>query len=292
MAVLVGGRDDSGASGLDWKSHHLPVEPVSHLEAGRASRTIENLGETIVLDGDDRLVARALTAYRRRHVGRDRPLRFVPLRTGSYHRIADEVGGPRPSERLARQLADGGIPGHWSRQTHPTLRLTTSARPAPLWGFSVGAGIVFRLFETVLRSEGEGLSGLGSMASRLARQIGGETGTTLESQGARVSVDYEPQSEQLDYLLATALSTTWLGLPGRTDGAPAWIGGTSGRQFLTRVAGSAALPSFLGGGGTAPFERLHVDGSEGFVVDGELYDPGEPHVLEVAEGRPVTFTLP
>jgi hypothetical protein len=148
------------------------------------------------------------------------------------------------------------------------------------------------LFETVLRSEGEGLSALGSMASRLMQQFGNGAEAILESHGSRVSVDYEPESEKLDYLLATALSSTWLGLPGRTDGSPVWFGGASGRQFLTRLAGSAALPSFLGGGGAEPFERIHIDGSNGFVVDGELYDPGEPHVLEVSKGRPVTFALP
>jgi len=292
LAVLVGGERPGGGSGIDWSSMHVPVETVEQLEKGRASRTVEDLGETIVIDGDDRVVSRALTAYRRTYAGRERPVQLVPLRTGSVHRVADAVGGPRPSERLARQLAEAGAPDHWHSHDEPTLRVTTSARPAPLWGFSLGAGIVYRLFETVLRTEGEGLSGLGSMASRLARRFGEEANRDVAARGDRVSVDYEPLGDSVGYVVATALSSTWLGLSRGGTAGPVWWRGDSGREFVRNVASSAAIPGFLGGGSAETFGRLHIDGPGGFVLDGALFDPGEPHVLEVASGRDVTFLTP
>lgn len=292
VAVLIDPATRSGGASIDWDALHLPVAEIGALEEGRANRAAENLAGTIVLDGDDRLAARALTVYQRRQSVRERPVRFVPLQTGRFQRLAKSLGGPAPRKRLARLLAEEGVPEHWSEQRRRSLRVTTSARAAPLWGFNFGMGVVFDLFETLARTEGGGFSGWSSMGSKLVRQLASAETGRLEPEGARLSVDYEPRDEALGYLVASGLERTWMGISAAQGRAPGWSGGRATRSFLREVAGSAAVPRFLRGGGGDTFERIHVDGPGGFVLDGELYDPAEPHVVQVAVGPTVRFIVP
>ena len=282
--------DQTGRDPVElWDHRRLPVATIEELEQGQASRAIERQAEVMVLDGDDRLVSRAVTAFRRRHRGRERPVRYLPLRTGRFDRIAAELGAPKPSRRLAKRMLDDPERFQESTTQRRALRVVTSARPAPVWGFSVGLGLFFRLFEILQRSEGQGLSGLRSAVGELARQVTGGEGRRFEAVGARVSVDYQAWAEQVGYLVASGLESSWLGLSLADRVEPRWEGSESAGGLVGKVAGSAALPGFLQGGAGRAFERIHVDGNEGFVVDGELYDPAEPHVLQVGPGHVCDF---
>jgi hypothetical protein len=271
-----------------WDPRRFAVATIEELEQGEACRAVEHAARLIVLDGDDRLVSRAVTAYQRRHSGRDEPLEFMPLETGRFHRIADEVGGPEPSERLASRVAEGEIREETSTARRRALRITSTARPAPIWGFSVGNGLFFRLFEMLQRSEGGGVAGLRSVVGQLADDWAGGTGQRFESVGARVSVDYTPRTDKLGYLIASGLEQTWLGLRGADGSRPGWQGSETAGELVKSVAG-AAIPSFLGGTPGDAFDRIHVDGPGGFVVDGELFEASGPHVLQVAPGPQCKF---
>lgn len=284
IAILVD-PDQPGRDPMDaWDARELPIATIDELETGDACRAIESQARVIVLDGDDRLFSRAMTAFRRHHRGRERPLEFLPLQVGRFHRLADEVGAPKPTLRVRKRLARVGREGVETKRRRRTLRVTSSAYPAPIWGFSAGAGLFFRMFEILLRSDGRGLSGLGSVVSQIAREVTSGPEQRFEPLGARVAVDYEPWSERLGYLVASGLETSWLGIQIAEERSARWLGSETASGFVTKLASTAALPGFLQGTDAREFERIHVDGDGGFVVDGELYDPGEPHILQIAEG--------
>ncbi|MFB6374725.1 MAG: hypothetical protein ABEN55_16760 [Bradymonadaceae bacterium] len=268
------GRDPRGL----WDAGRFPVATIEELEGQRAPRAVESQARLIVLDGDDRLVSRALTVYQRHHRGREKPLEFLPLETGRFRRIAEEIGAPEPSARLADRLAGSSVRSE--AETHPrrTLKVTSSSRPAPIWGLSVGVGLLFRLFEMLLRSEGAGLRGIRSAVTELARELTNQAGRRFEPVRARVTVDYQPWSDQLGYLMASGLRKSWLGVRLAEGDRPRWQGSESARGFIKKMAGAAAIPGFLRGAQ-----------AEGFVVDGELYDTGGAHVLQIAPGPQIDF---
>ncbi len=280
----VRGRDPRDA----WDTRRLPVATIDELEQGTACRAVETDARLIVLDGDDRLVSRAVTAYQRRHRGRPAPLELLPLEVGRFCRVAREVGGPRPTDRFAERLAAGEIRSQTTAMHRRALRVTSSALPAPVWGFSAGSGLVYRLFEMLLRSEGGGFSGLRSVVAQFADGLaGGER--RFDTVGARISVDYRPEGDDLGYLVASGLERSWLGLRAASDQRPGWQGSDSAGELVRAVAGAATLPDFLGRTGGAEFRRIHIDGPGGFVVDGELYEPDAAHVLQIAPGPEWTF---
>jgi hypothetical protein len=291
IAVLTDPEVDRGRLAPDWSSHRLPVATIDELEEGRASRSHESLASVIVLDGDDRLVSRAVTIYRRQFRGRERPLRFLPLQTGRFTTVASAVGAPKSLPRMAERIASDGSIG-WNETRIPALRVTSSARSAPLWGFSAGAGLFFRLFETYYRSAGGGIAGLGAAVGELLKGMTSGGGGRLEPVSARVTVDYEPWGDRLGYLLASTLDASWLGLPVEAASPMGWMAGESAQQLAKKLAGSAALPKFMQTSRAEQGRRIHVDSTGGFVVDGTLYDPGEPHVLQLRSEHRVTFVTP
>jgi hypothetical protein len=70
------------------------------------------------------------------------------------------------------------------------------------------------------------------------------------------------------------------------------MAGESAQQLAKKLAGSAALPKFMQTSRAEQGRRIHVDSTGGFVVDGTLYDPGEPHVLQLRSEHRVTFVTP
>jgi len=272
-----------------WDAGRFPVATIEELEDQRACRAVESQARLIVLDGDDRLMTRALTVYRRHHRGREKPLDFLPLKTGRFRRIAEELGAPEPSARLADRLADGTVRSQTETHSRRALKVTSSAEAAPVWGFSVGSGLMFRLFEMLLRSEGAGLRGVRSAVTELARELTNRAGRRFEPVRARVTVDYESRTNQLGYLMASGLEQSWLGVRLADGDRPGWQASESARGFVTNMAGAAAIPGFLRGTRAEDFERIHIDNGGGFVVDGELYDPGVPQVLQIAPGPTIDF---
>lgn len=272
-----------------WNTSQFPVATIAELEQQRACRAVESQARLIVLDGDDRLVSRALTAYRRHHRGRDKPLVFLPLATGRFRRVAEELGAPKPTASLADRLADGSVRQRAETESRRALKVTSSARTAPIWGFSVGVGLLFRIFEMLLRSEGAGIRGVRSAVTELARELTNQSGRRFEPVGARVTVDYESWTDQLGYLMASGLTESWLGVRLAQGDRAKWQGSDSAQGFVKKMAGAAALPGFMQGARAEEFHRIHIDGGGGFVVDGELYDTGAPHVLQLAPGPRIAF---
>ena len=64
--------------------------------------------------------------------------------------------------------------------------------------------------------------------------------------------------------------------------------GERGRELFKKVASSRALPGFVRVRfAQTSFDRIDVDWSGGFVLDGELFDPGKPYALRIQSGPPV-----
>lgn len=297
VAVIVDPEGSPAAARHDWQGAEVAAFDAGGTAGDDARGVAEAVGaaleakpSALVVDGDDRLVSAVVTAMRRRAPG-ERPAgdapALLPLATGDYQTVAGLLGGPRTTVGLPGKLLRALRKGYWTRARLPTVRVLASCEPAPLWGFSFGAGILFTLFEAHHRSGGRGLSGLGGTVSRLAREFATSGGERLQARSGRMTVDWEPWGESIGYVVASGLTKTWLGLqPG--DGEEArWLGDPAGGDFLRKVAGSRAVPRFLRGAQGEAFERIHIDWSGGFVLDGELYDPGVPYVLEVTDGGSV-----
>jgi hypothetical protein len=128
----------------------------------------------------------------------------------------------------------------------------------------------------------------------MMRQVLLSGGPALNPVRGRLSVDGHPHSDQFGYLLAGTLPQSWLGLD-LIEGGAGFLSGDSGKELLARVARSRALPELLksrrrqSGASSHSFERIHMDSSAGYVLDGELFEPNKPYVLQIKAGPPALF---
>lgn len=249
--------------------------------------------ELVLVLGSDALVGDVLTLHRRDFRTHRTPLNLAVMEVGAPHTVADALGFGAPSLKACSQLKDALQKGALSRRRLPTLRVTSSSLPAAHYGFACGAGLFYRIFETFHRHTG-GIAAAGSVLSRVARRLitGGSSG--FESVQARLSVDGQPHAEAFGFWLAGSLDSSWFGL-NLGEGGAGFRSGETPRELLGQVAKSRMRPSFLRairpveGDVVIDFGCIHMDGSAGYVLDGELFDPDKPYMLQIEPGAPALF---
>jgi hypothetical protein len=212
------------------------------------------------------------------------------MRTDAQTLVADQLDAPGPTPKSFRHLKSALLETGLQRRLLPTLKVSSSARNAADYGFSFGAGLFYGLFEAYRRARPVAGGSMAATLGRMAREqvLGG--GATLAPVRARVSVDRRPEGESLGYLVASSVQRSWLGLSMHDEHPVSFRMGESGTELAGKVAKSRALPRLLQSKQQArPFETIHLDWSAGYVLDGELYEPARPYVLQVAEGPVAHF---
>jgi hypothetical protein len=277
-----------------WSSGiYMPAAP-DEPKIDTIGRMLDQKVDLIAVAGGDRLIADILSVHRRHFRTHSTPLRLFALDAGPLTEVGDQLGAPPPSaksfRRLERALGDGRL----NRRLVPTLKVSSSATPAARLGFSFGAGLFYRLFEAYHRA---GPSPVGSLASTLVSTVGQlgrdllvDAQKSFEPVRARVAVDGRPRSETIGYLLASSLDSSWLGLNFDEHRNLSFRMGESGADLVGQVAKARALPRFMrSSAGAEVFDRIHIDFSGGYVLDGELYEPSKPYVVQVEEGPVAHF---
>ena len=259
-----------------------------------SSETLERLldheVDLVAVVGDDRLIAEVLSTHRRHFRTHPTPLRLFVVRAGQFSEVADEIGAPALSPKTFRRLKSALIDGKLNRRLLPTLKITSSARASAQLGFSFGAGLFYRLFEAYHRAGPSAVGAVASTLGRLARELAFESSRALEPVRARVAVDTRPRAESIGYLLASSLASSWLGLNLLDERKVSFRLGKSGADLVREVAKARALPRFLRSqSGAESFERIHIDWTGGYVLDGELFEPSKPYVLQVKQGPVAHF---
>lgn len=271
---------DTGARLLHWREEADQQDELVDCFEGEPA--------PIVIDGDDRLVSTIITAYRRWQTPGTPEGRFCPIHTDAFATIASDVGAPERQPGLPARLADRAAGERWSMTTRESIRVTPSTEPASQYGFTFGAGLWFALFEMQYRT-GTRSTGWGRALGEWAKELLSSDGESrFQPETGRVSIDYEPWGETLGYALISGLETTWFGESFGGDSLQ-WRAGESGRTFVREATTSRAMPSFFREGTGESFDRIHLDWTGGYVLDGELYDPDVPYVLQLAPGPEITF---
>ncbi|MFP4597005.1 MAG: hypothetical protein ACLFVJ_02060 [Persicimonas sp.] len=261
-------------------SRQAPGEDLEHT----LERFLDDQCDVVAVLGGDALVGGLLGVYRRRLRRHATPLRLFVLEAGAQSVLGRALDAPELSPKAFRKLKSALLDGRLNRRLVPTIKVSSSARPAADYGFSFGAGLFYRLFEAYHRAGPSAVGAVAGTLGRLARDMLLE-GATLRPTPARVSVDRRPAEESVGYLLASSLETSWLGLSLLSERGASYRMGASGRELLKEVAKSRALPRFLDTGASAEsFDTIHMDWSGGYVLDGELYEPAHPYVVQLTEG--------
>lgn len=257
--------------------------PDESLEQG-LERFLDDECDVVAVIGGDALVGELLGVYRRRLHRHATPLRLFALQAGAQSVLGRALDAPELSPKAFRKLKSALLDGRLNRRLVPTLKVSSSARPAADYGFSFGAGLFYKLFEAYHRAGPSAMGAVAGTLGRIARDMFAE-GASLQPTPARISVDRRPVGESVGYLLASSLETSWLGLSLLSERGSSYRTGASGRQLLKEVAKSRALPRFLDtGAGAKSFDTIHIDWSGGYVLDGELFEPAHPYVIQLAEG--------
>lgn len=277
-------REDRG--GPDWSATPWTSIQVTDLSlVGRLERHVGEGTELVVLDGDDRLVHRALTAGRQLSPELARGLRWAPLRRGRFDRIARDLGAPRPGE--ARDAVETWLERESpSVVERPSLRVDASSLEHSLVGLTVGGGACYTIVEALHR--GGGLGELGRTLGEFVRGMASSARGGPSDEAVRLSVDYSPRGEEMGYLLASGLRTSWFGVALGGEQEAKMVAGEQPGELASRLARERALPSLTSGAGES-FGRIHLDWSGDLAVDGELYSPDSPYALEIAQGGAVPF---
>jgi hypothetical protein len=284
VGVLVDPPFASELENASWRDEDAVVEVADHLP-GALERLLEVQPEAVVAAGDDAFIGRIASQYEFGANLKTRPLRLYPAQTAGSSQLAGALGNKDFSPRLIRQLVKRAGDARLRRTQVRTLKVVVSSEPHARLGFSFGAGIFYRLFEAYKRAQTETSGRVASTLFGLARDTLLEGGRNLDPVQAKLSIDGQPYAEAIGYLVCSSLSKTWLGLSMDADGASAaYRVGERGRELIKRVASSRALPSFARADSATGFERLDVDWSSGFVLDGELVEPRGPHALRVEPG--------
>lgn len=256
----------------------------------------------VLLVGSDALIAEVLTLHRRHFSAHDTPLQLSVMRAGAVHTVGDLLGSETPTRRALARFKSAVLKDKLQRRQLATLKITSSALPAAQYGFNMGAGFFYPLFEAFQRSAvkpggGRMLSQATALSATAASLFGnalrrgiGQGQPHLEPTAARLSIDGHPAADQFGYLLASSLERGWLGLRMLPD-SPSLMRGDSGRELLARVAAARALPTFLQSAEipAAAFGQIQLDMASGYVLDGVLFQPEKPYVLQAKAGQPVFF---
>ncbi len=268
---------------------YIPAAP-DESKADSVGRLLDARVDVIAVAGDDRLIGDVLSTHRRHFRTHPTPLRLFVMRTGQFTQVADALDAPPLEPKTFRRLKSVLLDGRLNRRLLPTLKVSSSAEPAARLGFSFGAGLFYRLFEAYHRAGPSAVGAVTSTLGRLAREMLFDARSSLEPVRARVAVDGKPRAEAIGYLLASSLKSSWLGLRLLEERKASFRLGDSGAELIREVAKSRALPRFLRSQpGAEAFERIHVDWTGGYVLDGELYEPAMPYVVQLKEGPVAHF---
>lgn len=295
VAILA---DASALSPRDvkrWREYDL------HLVRGGESllEAIEELlcrdAWPVIVDGDDRFLGRIVTSYLGNLHHRSRPLRLLPLADYGLSTVADAITGGLERREVLKRLARLDE-RRWENVSVSTLKITASSRASADYGFSFGAGWWYTAFEAYHRSGRADGTPLGKAMFKWGQDLVSHP-PRAGGDGWRLSVDYRPQPEGWTHLQATTLAQSWLGLAGLSapggQSAPTLRIGEKGADLLREwVTPRALTKTFVAPVEGTSFERVHLDGASGYVIDGELYGAGAGQVLELARGPRIFFMRP
>lgn len=300
-AHLIGVMASEAAlSQLDPKALDAP----NFLRAERIETRKDALGRfldaeaaLILVLGSDALVGEVITLYRRYFSAHRTPLRLAVMAAGAVHGVADTLGAGAPTPRGLKQLTAALEQGALQRRRLPTLKITSSARPASQYGFTWGAGLFYDIFEGLYRGGARrsgGILAATSLLSGVARRVVTDGSAAFKPVQARVSVDGQAHAEQFGFWVAGSLELGWFGLRLGAERA-CFRSGDSPGELLAQISKSQAVPGFLramragGSEDCTPFERIQMDASTGYVLDGELFDPDRAYTLQIKPGEPALF---
>jgi hypothetical protein len=246
----------------------------------------------LVIDGDDRFVHRVITAYLSDVSLRSRPLRFLPVGGHPLSTIAHHAQGGLDARDIAALLRSEKDTD-WEVVSVRALKVTSSNHRSAHYGFGFGAGWWHGAFEAYHRSGRPYGASLARSVVNLGRDVLGSSGASMGAEPIRFTVDYRPMGESWRHLHVTSLSRGWLGVAGAVNGEACLRLGSDEKELL----GQAVRGRVVSGLGTREpvsvrFERLHLQGQLGYVLDGELYGSSGPQVVEVCHGPRVYFLKP
>lgn len=287
VGVLVDPEYAHKIEDASWRAEDAVVEIADEVGSGLAALLAHD-PEVVLVAGNDAFVGRLLAEY---EFGRDlkkHALRLHPTDVGGAATLAGELGASEFSPKLVRRFVKASRSGRLQRRRVSTLKVVVSSEASARIGFSFGAGLFYRLFEAFKRARTETSARVTGTLLGLARDTLLEGGRNLEPIKAKIACDGEPLAEEVGYLVCSSLSKTWLGLSMNRDAqGAAYRLGDRGRQLIKKVASSRALPSFVRSDEAVGFERMDIDWSSGFVLDGELIEPRGAHALRVQPGPTV-----
>lgn len=287
VGVLVDPVHARSIDDASWRIEDAVVETSDDVETA-LERLLDHQPSVVVIGGDDAFIGRVLSTYEFGHDLKTNALRIHPASVAGSAQLAAGLGASELSPKLIRQCVKAVRSGRTKRRQVDTLKVVVSSEPGAMLGFSFGAGIFYRLFEAYKRARTETSAKVAGTLFGLAKQMILEGGRTFEPVTGKLSVDGEPVAEQVGYLVCSSLDKTWLGLSMDTGTDRAGLRlGRQGRELAKRIASSRALPGFVRSDTARDFERLDVDWSSGFVLDGELVEPGVSHALRVESGPAV-----
>lgn len=256
----------------------------------------------LVVYGGDRLVSRILTAYHTQLRHNGYPLRLLPLAAGDLQFVARAAGVQQTPARVAKALREQKDLQNWPSRVVSCLKVSSSMEPAAQYGFSFGAGWPYTAFHVYERKREQTPGGAGvsiaaaaaSLAKDWARSGVGLRGAEAARAKNRVSVDYKSRGESVSYVMASTLEESWFGGTATRGNQASLVMGDSPVELLKRAAVSRTLPGSLSSRqkrakaqASEGFERAHLDGFEGYVLDGILFKPEHPYVVQVSQGPQV-----
>lgn len=232
--------------------------------------------------GGDGLVSRVVTSYLRDASLGVEPLDIWVLDVGDARVVRQGRRGWEP-KGAARRFARGVE--RWERHKVGTLKVTASTDRAARYGFSFGAGWVYRAFEARTRARG----GVGNFASAYGRLASTTVGGEDEPIARRVAVDYRPVEESGGSMVASTLADSYFGLGTEGNGAVLWQG-----MAASGLMRQAMVPGVLERGEAEGrrFDALHLDTPAGWVLDGRLQGSTDPGVVQVASGPTIDLVEP
>lgn len=282
LAVLVDGLFFHEAEEL-WQGIAPVVRWPEQVDEGaqELERLFEAGVEGFVLHGGDELVGQVLTAYWRRSDFGARPLQIWPLDVGEAL-LASEYGSATPS-KAAAWLKGGG--GRFIRRSVSSLKVTASTEEAAWYGFSFGTGWIYRAYEARKRARGGAqnfVAAWGRLASDAWRQ------EEPRPVALQVAVNHSPHKVSEGSLMVTTLKRSYFGI-GAASGEPRLWSHLASSSLIGRALTPESLNWPVQAG--QAFESLHLDGPQGWVLDGRLYEGGPTTVLQVMAGPTVGLSF-
>ncbi|TXD38350.1 hypothetical protein FRC98_05505 [Lujinxingia vulgaris] len=282
----------SGGFFLEDARRHFGAKQVTALreddvEVGEQLRALADDGvELLAVFGDDRLLGQVVSALLSDVALVARGMRVWPCGPQGASVVGEALGAELKPSRAARSIEEAA---GWTVQMTPTLKVSASTLAGARYGFSFGAGWVYR----ARQAQREAQKGAGKLVSAVAR-LASDTLRDPQSQdvGARMRVDRAVVPMHQGSVVATSLERTWYGLRNSRAQPAVWT------HIPTRALVSQGLkPELLesvgeGAGRAEALGELVLDAPAGWVLDGAFFEPDEGCVLRVSAGPKVALVRP